>query len=154
MVMLKFNRAVCILNEIFDTTVRASWSKPKSDYDVYKSSFKAPNGRKYEIELIPTWLANLPDKAYQGFKGSDELFRRVFSDNGSYMLEFGDKEYGKDILDVGHSSAVFGIVINAVSNLVRKHKDIHALFFSAEEPSRRSLYKRMAPIIARKLEMN
>ena len=43
------------------------------------------------------------------------------------------------------------IQINALKQLLTSHKKIRSLFFSAAEPNRRSLYARMANILAKQI---
>lgn len=146
-----------VISELFDTKKKLKWEKPTDEFGNYQATFKAPNGKTYGILLAPTQWAMDEDEMFQGFDGTEEEFNSIFgmsSGTGlptSYLLEFSDEDDDTiDITGEGSAAAVFGIVANAVTDLIKKHAHIKHIVFSAKEPSRRSLYSRLAPIIAKR----
>jgi len=149
-----------LITELFDTKAKVRWSVPKDEFGNFKAIFTAPNGKKFRISLLPTqWETFDEEEIYQGFEGSDDDFDEMFGMHygsglpRSYTVEFADESGTKSNFDItgeGSASAIYGIVINAMSDLVAKRSHIKHLFFMAKEPSRRSLYSRLAPILAKK----
>jgi hypothetical protein len=146
-----------VINELFDTKKKIKWQKPKDEFENYQASFKAPNGKTYGILLAPTQWAVDEDEMFEGFPGTEEEFDSIFGMSSgadlptSYLLEFSDEDDDTiEITGEGSAAAVFGIVANAVTDLIKNHSHIKHVVFSAKEPSRRSLYSRLAPIIAKR----
>lgn len=143
-----------ILKELFDTKAKVKWRGDGFDDEEkdYSTTFTGPNNRKYKIELQALTFLDLPTKAIDAALEfmSDEVFDEFF-DQG-YHIEFGDTKEGKDITGLGgtDTAKVFGIVINAVIDKV-KRENIEYFMFSAKEPSRKALYKKIAPLVASKL---
>lgn len=136
------------LNELFDTQpdkqVKAKWKHDKSvgmeTSDMY---FTASNGVKYKLEIIHPDMAPdeiAPDELLD-FQMSDDYY-----DSGRYVSfeQMGKGEYdGKmGIAGTGAAAEVFGIVVNAITQFIKKHMPTY-LYFQAAEPSRIKLYARM-----------
>jgi hypothetical protein len=145
-----------IIKELFDTKEKIKWKSDGSDDPDYSAVFTGPNNRKYEIVLQFLEYLSLPDDVYTE---ASRLFPKEdiydeFFDYG-YHVEFGDMSQGKGITGLGgtDTAKIFGIVINAVADKIKKAK-IDYIFFSAKEDSRKALYKKMIPSIADKLGMS
>jgi len=141
------------LKELFDTKEKISWRQGvNSDFT---ATFIGPNNRKYVIDITSLEWINLPDSAIiaAGNLLPDEV-ADMFDDGEGYHVEFGDAINGKDITGLGGTDAakIFGIVINALIDKVKREKS-ELIFFSAKEVSRKALYKKIAPYMATKLGM-
>lgn len=152
-------RITNLLAEIFDTEKRIKWDAGDifdDGGDMFSGKFKAPNGKTYTIELEKLYVADLSDEdeAYNFARSvmSTEMFDE-FVDSGM-NFEFSDESGSRSITGLVGSAAikVFAIVINAVIKLANKY-NFKYIFFSANEPSRRSLYSKIVPIIANKVGM-
>lgn len=150
-------RIANLLAEIFDTEKRIKWDAADifdDGGDMFTGQFKAPNGKTYKIELEKLYMSQLSDEAYD-FADSvlGNEMGSEFAEEGM-NFEFSDESGSRSITGLAGSDAVkvFAIVINAVMRLAKKH-NFKYIFFSAEEPSRRSLYSRIVPIIADKVGM-
>lgn len=146
-----------LLAEVFDTEKRIKWDAGDifdDGGDMFSGKFKAPNGKTYTIELEKLYMTDLSDEAYDFARSvmSPEMFDE-FVDSGM-NFEFGDESGSRSITGLVGSAAikVFAIVINAVMKLANKY-NFKYIFFSAAESSRRSLYSRIVPIIAKKVGM-
>jgi hypothetical protein len=142
-----------LLKEIFDTKEKIKW-KQGEETD-FTATFTGPNNQKYTIDITSLEYLNLPNNAIiAAGKLLPEEVLDMFNDGEGYHVEFGDVEKGKGITGLGGSDAakIFGIVINAVVDKIKREKS-NLVFFSAKEASRKELYKKMAPIIATKLGM-
>lgn len=140
-----------IITELFDTAKKSlKWKK--GSMNDYHARFKGPNGRTYSINLKLAYWMDDEEKVlniFKKFKGIDA--KKAAESISTYHLEFLDTEHGIDISGEGSATAIFGIVANAVADLVSSTPRIKALVLSAKEPSRRSLYSRLLPFLARKL---
>ena len=155
-----FSRFESVIEELFDTSKKLRWQVPPDEFSDYNASFKAPNGNRYNINLTPTQWSSIDEvDMLQGFKGSDREFDKIFAMHhgdglpGSYVISFSeesDRETRYDITGEGGASSVYGIVINGLSDLLNNRPHIKCLLFLGIEPSRRSLYSRLAPMVARK----
>jgi len=142
-----------LLKELFDTKEKIRWREGE-DSD-FTATFTGPNNQKYVIDITSLEWLNLPNAAIiaAGKLLPDEALE-MFDDGQGYHVEFRDDEKGKGITGLGgaDTAKIFGIVINALINKIKQEKT-DLVFFSAKEPSRKELYKKMAPIIASKMEM-
>jgi hypothetical protein len=142
-----------IVKELFDTKETIRW-KEGEDSD-FTATFTGPNNQKYVIDITSLEYLNLPDSAVivAGKLLPDEA-NEMFIDGQGYHVEFRDAKQGKGITGLGgtDSTKIFGIVINALVDKLKKEK-IELVFFSAKEPSRRELYKKIVLVIATKLGM-
>ena len=142
-----------ILKELFDTKETIRWREGE-DSD-FTATFTGPNDQKYVIDITSLEYLNLPDRAIiaAGKLLPDEA-SELFDDGQGYHVEFRDVKKGKGITGLGGSDTakIFGIVINALINKLKREKT-DLVFFSAKEASRKELYKKMAPLIATKLGM-
>lgn len=142
-----------IIKELFDTKETIRWREGE-DTD-FTATFTGPNNQKYVIDITSLEYLNLPDSA---IIASGELLpeeaNEMFDDGQGYHVEFRDVKKGKGITGLGgtDTAKIFGIVINAVVDKIKREKS-DLVFFSAKEDSRKELYKKMAPIIATKLGM-
>ena len=142
-----------LLKELFDTKEKIRWREGE-DSD-FTSTFIGPNNQKYVIDMTSLEWLNLPNAAIiaAGKLLPDEALE-MFDDGQGYHVEFRDDKKGKGITGLGgaDTAKIFGIVINALINKIKQEKT-DLVFFSAKEPSRKELYKKMAPIIASKMGM-
>jgi hypothetical protein len=142
-----------LLKELFDTKEKIRWREGE-DTD-FTATFTGPNNQKYVIDMTSLEWLNLPNAAIiaAGKLLPDEALE-MFDDGQGYHVEFRDDKKGKGITGLGgaDTAKIFGIVINALINKIKQEKT-DLVFFSAKEPSRKELYKKMAPIIASKMGM-
>jgi hypothetical protein len=142
-----------LLKELFDTKEKIRWREGE-DSD-FTATFTGPNNQKYVIDMTSLEWLNLPNAAIiaAGKLLPDEALE-MFDDGQGYHVEFRDDKKGKGITGLGgaDTAKIFGIVINALINKIKQEKT-DLVFFSAKEPSRKELYKKMAPIIASKMGM-
>jgi hypothetical protein len=142
-----------IIRELFDTKEKIRWREGE-DSD-FTATFTGPNNQKYVINITSLEYLNLPDSAIiaAGNLLPDEVVD-MFNDGEGYHVEFADTSKGKGITGLGgtDSAKIFGIVINALVDKIKREKS-ELVFFSAKEPSRKELYKKIAPLIATKLGM-
>jgi hypothetical protein len=142
-----------LLKELFDTKEKIKW-KQGEETD-FTANFTGPNDQKYTIDITSLEFLNLPDSAViAAGKLLPEEVLEMFDDGEGYHVEFRDVKNGKGITGLGGSDTakIFGIVINAIVDKIKREKS-DLIFFSAKEASRKDLYKKMAPLIATKLEM-
>jgi len=142
-----------IIKELFDTKEKITWRDGgASDFT---ATFTGPNNQKYAIDITSLeWLV-LPDSAtITAGKLLPDASKEMWEDGQGYHVEFGDVKKGKGITGLGgaDSAKIFGIVINAIIDKMKREK-AELVFFSAKEPSRKNLYKKMAPLIASKMGM-
>ena len=110
----------------------------------------------YRISMIETAFMEYDDDVQKTLfdlveeNNLDEDNTIASYDGEGYNLEFWDKKQGNGITGTGNAAEVFGIVINGVTERVKK-KNIEALVFTAKEPSRIKLYNSMAEVVADKL---
>ena len=141
------------LKELFDTKEKIKW-REGDDVD-FTTTFTGPNNQKYVINITSLEYLTLPDSA---IIAADELLpdevTDMFNDGEGYHVEFADASEGKGITGLGGSDTakIFGIVINALVDKIKQEKT-DLIFFSAEEISRKQLYKKIAPFIATRLGM-
>ena len=110
----------------------------------------------YRISMIETAYMEYDDDVQKTLfdlveeNNLDEETTIAAYDGEAYNLEFWDKKQGNGITGTGNAAEVFGIVINGVTDRIKK-KNIEALVFTAKEPSRIKLYNSMAEVVADKL---
>lgn len=142
-----------VVKELFDTKEKIGW-REGDDVD-FTTTFTGPNNQKYVINITSLEYLTLPDSAIiaAGKLLPDEVID-TFNDGEGYHVEFADAIKGKGITGLGGTDAakIFGIVINALVDKIKREKS-DLVFFSAKETSRKELYKKIAPLIATKLGM-
>ena len=142
-----------IVKELFDTKEKIKW-REGDDVD-FTATFTGSNNQKYIIDITSLEWLNIPDSAIiaAGNLLPDEV-TDMFNDGEGYHVEFRDVKKGKGITGLGgtDTAKIFGIVINALVAKMKQEK-ANLVFFSAKEPSRQELYKKMAPLIATKMGM-
>jgi hypothetical protein len=142
-----------IVRELFDTKEKIRWRE--GDDTDYTTTFTGPNNQKYVINITSLEYLNLPNSAIiAASKLLPEEVLEMFNDGEGYHVEFTDASKGKGITGLGgtYSAKIFGIVINALVDKIKREKS-ELVFFSAKETSRKELYKKIAPLIATKLGM-
>jgi len=142
-----------IIKELFDTKEKIRWREGE-DTD-FTATFTGPNNQKYVIDITSLEYLNLPDSAVVvASKLLPDEVLEMFNDGEGYHVEFRDAIKGKGITGLGgtDTAKIFGIVINAIVDKINREKS-DLVFFSAKEPSRKELYKKIAPLIASKLGM-
>jgi hypothetical protein len=142
-----------LVKELFDTKEKIRWRfGEESDFT---ATFTGPNDQKYTIDITSLEWLNLPNSAIiAASKLLPEEVNEMFNDGQGYHVEFRDAKKGKGITGLGGTDAskIFGIVINALVDKIKREK-ADLVFFSAKEPSRKDLYKKMVPFIASKMGM-
>jgi hypothetical protein len=142
-----------VIRELFDTKEKIKWREGE-DTD-FTTTFTGPNNQKYVIDITSLEYLTFPNSAIiaAGKLLPDEVLD-MFNDGEGYHVEFRDAKKGKGVTGLGGTDAakIFGIVINALVDKIKREKS-DLIFFSAKEPSRKELYKKMAPLIATKLGM-
>ena len=142
-----------VVKELFDTKEKIRWRE--GDDTDFTATFTGPNNQKYTIDITSLEYLNLPNNAITaaGKLLPDEVVD-MFNDGQGYHVEFSDVSKGKGITGLGgtDTAKIFGIVINAIVDKIKREKS-DLVFFSAKEASRKELYKKMAPLIATKLGM-
>jgi len=77
---------------------------------------------------------------------------------GDYEIFFevrGEASFGMDITGTGNAATVFSTVAAIIKEHFRRHKNtVEAYIFTAKEPSRRKLYKRLAGMMKSKLRFS
>lgn len=140
-----------LLTELFNTKQEAEWFYNDGEY---QTVLQGPNEASYLLNLTPYWNIELPGEAFNVKQMTPEQWR-ILKVN-SWHVEFGDDESSDQIGITGEqgssSPKVFGLIGNALLAQVKKHPRVFQnLVFSAKEPSRQSLYKKLAPLLAKKL---
>ena len=142
-----------IVKELFNTKEKIRWREGE-DSD-FTATFNGPNDQKYVIDITSLEWLNLPNAAITaaGKLLPDEA-AEMFNDGQGYHVEFRDDRKGKGITGLGgaDTAKIFGIVINALADKIKREK-ADLVVFSAKEASRKELYKKMAPMIATKMGM-
>lgn len=140
-----------LLTELFNT-------KQKVDWDFNEGSFETivqgPNETDFMLSLHPFWEMNIDAAAFNTKALRPEQWKTL--EHGTWLVEFADVESGDMTEITGEqgmsSSQVFSLIGNALLEKVKKDPTVFKnIVFAAQEPSRRSLYARMAPILAKKL---
>jgi len=96
-------------------------------------------GETYQdIEDIAKELDITEDKDGDGIESSERFFH----------YEFGDAELGKDVTGTGNALEVFSVAGNGLVDYLNKKKKVEGVIFTAKEPSRIRLYKRLGQTLA------
>ena len=141
----------------FSLTSKQDLKWRQSDEDL-SATFKIGN-INYRIAMIETAYMEYDNKTQAILddlveeNNLDEDNTTMAWDGEAYNLEFWDKKQGNGITGSGNAAEVFGVVINGVTDRIKK-KNIEALIFTAKETSRIKLYNAMAMVVANKLGWN
>jgi hypothetical protein len=134
------------LTEVLDTKAgksnHAHWNT--SDPDMVKFNFAAGNGVEYQLDFLAPYIGPENMSPYDYFD-SDEVF-----DNSKFVsfeqltndMKGGFPVAKQGIEGTGSAAEVFGIVVHAIIQYVKKARPA-LLYFQAAEPNRRALYARM-----------
>jgi hypothetical protein len=133
------------ITEVLDTkasTATSQWNS--SDPDMIKFTFTASNGVQYQLDFLTPYIGPENMSPYDYFD-SDEVF-----DNSKFVsfeqitqdIKGGYPVAKQGIEGTGSAAEVFGIVVNAIIQYVKKARPA-LLYFQAAEPNRRALYARM-----------
>jgi len=133
------------ITEVLDTKASAATSQwNTSDPDMVKFNFTASNGVRYQLDFLAPYIG--PDEmGPEDFFDSEEVF-----DNSKFVsfeqltndIKGGFPVAKQGIEGTGSAAEVFGIVVNAIIQYVKKARPA-LLYFQAAEPNRRALYARM-----------
>ena len=134
------------LTEVLDTKAgksnQARWDT--SDSDMIKFNFTASNGVRYQLDFLEPYIG--PDEmSPYDFFDSDEVYNKskfVSFEQITQDMKGGYPVAKQGIEGTGSAAEVFGIVINAIIQYVKKARPA-LLYFQAAEPNRRALYARM-----------
>jgi hypothetical protein len=133
------------LQEVFDTkasTATSQWNT--RDPDMTKFNFTASNGVEYQLDFLEPYIGPENMSPYDYFD-SDEVFdnsKFVSFEQVTQDMKGGYPVVKQGIEGTGAAAEVFGIVVNAIVQYVKKFKP-SLLYFQAAEPGRRALYARM-----------
>jgi hypothetical protein len=109
-----------------------------------KFNFTASNGVQYQLDFLAPYIGPDEMDPYDFFD-SDEVF-----DNSKFVsfeqitqdMKGGHPVVKQGIEGTGSAAEVFGIVVNAITQYVKKARPA-LLYFQAAEPNRRALYARI-----------
>lgn len=140
-----------LVTELFNTKQTSEWEFHDGEFHTI---LYGPNDITYMLNLTPYWEIKLPGEAFNVKEMSPEQWKIL--EHGTWHVEFGDDETSDQIGITGeqgmNSSKVFSLIGNALLSKVKEQPGVFKnLAFSAKEPSRQSLYKRLSEILARKL---
>jgi len=141
----------------FSLTSRQDLKWKQGDEDL-SAKFQV-KGKDYRISMIETAYMEYDDDVQKILfdlvkeNNLDEETTIAAYDGEAYNLEFWDKKQGNGITGTGNAAEVFGVVINGVTERIKK-KNIEALVFTAKEFSRIKLYDAMTVVVADKLGWN
>jgi hypothetical protein len=133
------------LQEVFDTkasTATSQWDT--SDPDMIKFNFTASNGVQYQLDFLEPYIGPENMSPYD-YVDSDEVYENskfVSFEQITQDMKGGFPVVKQGIEGTGAAAEVFGIVVNAIVQYVKKFKP-SLLYFQAAEPGRRALYARM-----------
>lgn len=167
---MQFERLV--LNELLDTDIPVEWDTDIAHDGLILGSFNAPNGRIYIIELKQLHQSDVENFAEHYVKicklNSIEPEQKIINEINNknvWNVEFFDSRHesernrpgsttsktGYEILGTGGAAAVLSAVVYGLMDITLDYPNIKVLTFSAEEPSRKSLYSRMVKQVSGKL---
>ena len=167
---MKFENIV--LSELLDTDIPVEWDTDIASDGLILGHFNAPNGRTYIIELKQLHQSDVENFAEHYVKicrlNSVEPVQEVINEINNrnvWNVEFFDSRHesernrpgnntsktGYDILGTGGAAAVLSAVVYGLMDITLDYPSIKVLAFSAQEPSRKSLYSRMVKQVAGKL---
>jgi len=115
-----------------------------SDPDMVKFNFTASNGVQYQLDFLAPYIGPENMSPYDYFD-SDEVF-----DNSKFVsfeqltndIKGGHPVAKQGIEGTGSAAEVFGVVVHAIIQYVKKARPA-LLYFQAAEPNRRALYARI-----------
>ena len=120
-----------LLHEVFTRVLPWAWNKEESRSGYAEANFGVGNQR-YTVTFME-------------YVGYDEPTEQ--GDVPGWVVDFGldtddyDKRFG--INRAGNATTVFATVIDIITDFINQHSGSLDLHFSADEPSRRSLYRAM-----------
>jgi hypothetical protein len=140
-----------LLTELFNTKQEAEWVDNGEGYDTI---LIGPNDAMYVLSMIPFWDVNLPPEVFNMKELTPEDWNTL--ENGSWIIEFVSEAEERSIEITGdqgmNATKVFSLVGNALMDRISSYpQEFRNIIFEAKEDSRRSLYSKLAPILARKL---
>ena len=146
-----------LLYELF--TTRSGDEEWVWDDNNWKTFIPGPKDINYLINLVHFWDIDLPPSFFDEDSFiTPEMARQLHKQaSHSWIVEFGSDTEQEEMTGITgeqgmEASKVFSIVGNAIIGKVKQDPNsFKNLVFSAKEPSRRSLYARLAPILAKKL---
>ena len=134
------------VTEVLDTKAgtsnHAHWNT--SDPDMIKFTFTASNGVEYQLDFLAPYIGPENMSPYDYFD-SDEVFEKskfVSFEQLTNDMKGGFPVAKQGIEGTGSAAEVFGIVVHAIIQYVKKARPA-LLYFQAAEPNRRALYARM-----------
>jgi len=146
------------LSELFDSKpVKISWTKQQDKWTGGFEINEIPFVMFIAKDFLPTDESGWPAVfAYNTAFGVDNYaLKKVLSKTKNPALEkFKDKGWVKThgILGTGNQGLVFSTVITGIKEFIKSKKPEY-ITFSAEEPSRIKLYRRMSKTIGRAIGM-
>lgn len=116
-----------LLQEVFNQPYKWEWRMNKDD--VAKAAFYAADGTPY------VFVASILDTELEGVDTWDIEFYRL--EDGEY-----NQENRYDITDTGDQFKILSTITDITKSFVEQYQ-VRSMLFSAKEPSRMKLYKRM-----------
>jgi len=133
------------ITEVLDTKASNAISQwDTSDPDMIKFNFTASNGVEYQLDFLAPYIGPENMSPYDYFD-SDEVFEKskfVSFEQITQDMKGGFPVAKQGIEGTGSAAEVFGIVVHAIIQYVKKARPA-LLYFQAAEPNRRALYARM-----------
>ena len=141
-----------LIAELFNTKQNSEWLYTNGSFHTILGSITDPV--TYMLKLDPFWELQLPAEAFDVKEMEPEQWNVL--KHGTWHVEFGDDE-SDDVVGISgtqgmKASRIFSLIGNAIIDKVNKEPKVFKnLAFSAKEPSRRSLYSKLAPVLAKKI---
>jgi hypothetical protein len=133
------------ITEVLDTKASNATSQwDMSNPDMVKLNFTASNGVRYQLDFLEPYIGP-EEMGPDDFFDSDEVFDNsvfVSFEQITQDMKGGFPVVKQGIEGTGSAAEVFGIVVNAIIQYVKKARP-SLLYFQAAEPNRRALYARM-----------
>ena len=127
------------LVELFKNQLDIDYSIGGFD-NINEASFVASNGLGYTVNLLPNYMA--PDSLYIQLPFTDgDIDKGMFAD-------FSTEHGVKDITGTGNAFEVYAATLEALTTMIKEVQPLY-VYFQGAEPSRRKLYNKLTPAIAK-----
>jgi hypothetical protein len=161
-----------LILEVMDTDIPVEWDTDALQDGLILGQLTAPNGIRYVIELTKMHddaiiVEGLLNKYLWRCKASNQkpvsdITEEIKKANvwsvefysiaqKSAYMKWDSTKTGYDILGTGGAFGVFSAVIHGLMDITLEYPNIKVLEFTADEPSRRSLYSRLVKQTTSKL---
>ena len=138
------------LKEVFDTVGNGTWTS-KLYGSMIEYNFTASNGKRYRLDFLEPGIG--PDEMgpydFHDHMISDEAYETARFVEFSQVTKKNPRGF-TDKRGTGSAAEVFGTVVNAMVEYIKKYKP-SMLYFQAVEPNRQRLYAAMAKRLVQSL---